>query len=70
MEINKNEAGNVEVLDEKIYESQHRHHREDDASSIRSEALGDDLPPGYFYSVRFVGALTVSIESPLKTKSL
>ncbi|KAJ9133363.1 Fungal trichothecene efflux pump [Coniochaeta hoffmannii] len=58
MEINKNEAGNVEVLDEKIYESQHRHHREDDASSIRSEALGDDLPPGYFYSVRFVGALT------------
>lgn len=32
----------------------------DDASSIRSEALGDNLPPGYFYSPRFIGCLTVS----------
>lgn len=32
----------------------------DDASSIRSEALGDDLPPGYYYSPRFLGALAVS----------
>ncbi|KAK1771568.1 fungal trichothecene efflux pump [Phialemonium atrogriseum] len=30
----------------------------DDASSIRSEALGDNLPPGYFYSPRFIGCLT------------
>ncbi|WQF78906.1 Putative sugar transporter, major facilitator transporter Str1/Tri12, MFS transporter superfamily [Colletotrichum destructivum] len=29
----------------------------DDASSIRSEALGDDLPPGYYYSPRFLGAM-------------
>ncbi|KAM0327090.1 hypothetical protein ACHAQA_006217 [Verticillium albo-atrum] len=30
----------------------------DDASSIRSEALGDNLPPGYFYSPRFIGCMT------------
>ncbi|KAI1177272.1 fungal trichothecene efflux pump [Nemania sp. FL0916] len=30
---------------------------DDDAISIRGEALGDDLPKGYFYSVRFLGAL-------------
>ena len=73
MEITKNEeneTGHVEVLDEKIYENQHRHHREDDASSIRSEALGDDLPPGYFYSVRFVGALTVSNTARLWQRSI
>lgn len=33
--------------------------RDSDASSIDSAALGDDLPPGYFYSPRFLGALTV-----------
>ncbi|GJC91286.1 fungal trichothecene efflux pump [Colletotrichum higginsianum] len=31
----------------------------DDASSIRSEALGDDLPLGYYYSPRFLGAMAV-----------
>lgn len=31
--------------------------RSDDASSIRSEALGDNLPKGYFYSLQFLGAL-------------
>ncbi|KAI0169998.1 putative siderophore iron transporter [Hypoxylon sp. FL1284] len=30
--------------------------RDDDASSIRSEALGDNLPKGYFYSIGFLGA--------------
>ncbi|OTB01318.1 hypothetical protein M426DRAFT_323587 [Hypoxylon sp. CI-4A] len=30
---------------------------DDDASSIRSAALGDDLPKGYFYSVGFLGAV-------------
>ncbi|KAH8650071.1 fungal trichothecene efflux pump [Xylariales sp. PMI_506] len=30
----------------------------DDASSIRSEALGNNLPHGYFYSPRFLGTLT------------
>ncbi|KAK2011951.1 fungal trichothecene efflux pump [Colletotrichum eremochloae] len=29
----------------------------DDASSICSDALGDDLPPGYYYSPQFLGAL-------------
>lgn len=32
---------------------------QDDASSIRAEALGDDLPPGYYYSPRFLGAMAV-----------
>lgn len=74
MDINKTETagtyepGHIEDLDEKIYETQqHRHHREDDASSIMSEALGDDLPPGYFYSVRFIGVMFVCksiIEQP------
>jgi hypothetical protein len=38
----------------------HHHHQRDtsdDASSIRSEALGDDLPKGYFYSLQFIGTV-------------
>ncbi|OLN91684.1 putative MFS-type transporter C16A3.17c 3 [Colletotrichum chlorophyti] len=31
--------------------------RDDDASSICSEALGNDLPPGYYYSPRFLGCM-------------
>ncbi|GAP85261.1 putative trichothecene efflux pump [Rosellinia necatrix] len=31
--------------------------RDDDAVSVRKEALGDDLPEGYFYSIGFLGAL-------------
>ncbi|KAI0448870.1 fungal trichothecene efflux pump [Xylaria acuta] len=31
--------------------------RDSDALSVRAEALGDDLPKGYFYSVGFLGAL-------------
>ncbi|KAI0975287.1 fungal trichothecene efflux pump [Xylaria arbuscula] len=31
--------------------------RDDDAVSVHKEALGDNLPKGYFYSVRFLGAL-------------
>lgn len=34
--------------------------RDDDADSINPAALGDDLPPGYFYSPRFLGAMVVS----------
>ncbi|TPX16859.1 uncharacterized protein E0L32_003421 [Thyridium curvatum] len=40
----------------KMYEHAHPGH-EDDASSIRSEALGDNLPPGYFTSFRFICAV-------------
>lgn len=43
----------------KMYEHAHPGH-EDDASSIRSEALGDNLPPGYFTSFRFICAVAVS----------
>lgn len=32
--------------------------KDDDASSINSAAIGDNLPPGYFYSWRFIGAFT------------
>ena len=31
-----------------------------DSMSINSAALGDNLPPGYFYSLNFLGTLTVS----------
>ena len=31
----------------------------DDASSINSEALGNNLPPGYFYSFSFLGTIVV-----------
>jgi hypothetical protein len=34
--------------------------QDDDTISVRKEALGDDLPKGYFYSVGFLGALAVS----------
>ncbi|KAI1756854.1 fungal trichothecene efflux pump [Xylaria castorea] len=32
--------------------------RDSDTLSVRTEALGDNLPKGYFYSVGFLGALT------------
>ncbi|KAH7029838.1 fungal trichothecene efflux pump [Microdochium trichocladiopsis] len=31
--------------------------RDNDSDSIRSEALGDNLPPGYFWSPRFIGTV-------------
>ncbi|KAI1076195.1 trichothecene efflux pump [Whalleya microplaca] len=34
-----------------------RRREDDDASSIRSEALGNNLPEGYFYSLNFLGAV-------------
>lgn len=34
--------------------------RETDQDSVREDALGDDLPPGYFYSLQFIGTMTVS----------
>ncbi|KAI0127123.1 fungal trichothecene efflux pump-domain-containing protein [Xylariales sp. AK1849] len=40
-------------------EKEYQHHpRGGDASSISSEALGDNLPKGYFYSPGFIGAMT------------
>lgn len=37
-----------------------------DSMSINLAALGDDLPPGYFYSLNFLGTLTVRrLHSPM-----
>jgi hypothetical protein len=53
----------VDNIDDEISSTANEYHhkhavRPDDASSIRSEALGDDLPNGYFYSLQFLGAMT------------
>lgn len=45
-----------DVLEDEKYDVK----RDADATSVNSAALGDDLPPGYFYSPRFLGALFVS----------
>ncbi|KJR88486.1 siderophore iron transporter [Sporothrix schenckii 1099-18] len=34
-----------------------KHDRDSDSISINAAALGDDLPPGYFYSLGFLGTL-------------
>ncbi|KAJ3570048.1 hypothetical protein NPX13_g5864 [Xylaria arbuscula] len=39
------------------FDSHRTQSRDDDTISVRREALGDDLPKGYFYSPRFLGAL-------------
>ncbi|KAI0433868.1 fungal trichothecene efflux pump [Xylaria sp. FL1042] len=44
-------------FDSSLPDSPRQQSRDDDAISVRKEALGDDLPKGYFYSVRFLGAL-------------
>ncbi|KAK7408820.1 hypothetical protein QQX98_009006 [Neonectria punicea] len=56
MEVNKIEsaAEHHDVVEEEKERARH----DTDASSINSAALGDDLPAGYFYSIRFIGALT------------
>ncbi|KPM38189.1 hypothetical protein AK830_g8362 [Neonectria ditissima] len=55
MEVNKIEsaAEHHDIVEDEKERAGH----DTDASSINSAALGDDLPPGYFYSVRFLGAL-------------
>ncbi|KAH7162102.1 fungal trichothecene efflux pump [Dactylonectria estremocensis] len=55
MEVNKIE-NTSEHLDN-VEDEKERARRDSDASSINSAALGEDLPPGYFYSVRFIGAM-------------
>ncbi|KAH8176649.1 fungal trichothecene efflux pump (TRI12) domain-containing protein [Sarocladium implicatum] len=54
MEVNKVEP--VEHRDD-LEDEKYDVKRDADATSINSAALGDDLPPGYFYSPRFLGAL-------------
>jgi hypothetical protein len=46
-----------DIVEDEKYEAK----KDDDTLSINSAALGDDLPPGYFYSPRFLGAMTVRI---------
>ena len=54
MEVNRVE--DIDHLDDEKKQAR----RGSDASSINEAALGDDLPPGYFYSPRFIGTMTVS----------
>lgn len=56
LENNKSGAKQIESVDGEA-DKIRTHRDKDDASSIRSEALGDNLPIGYFYSVRFLGAM-------------
>ncbi|KAJ0167262.1 putative MFS-type transporter C16A3.17c [Colletotrichum tanaceti] len=55
MDITKPESASPEFDTRSLHK--YRDLDGDDASSIRSEALGDDLPPGYYYSPRFLGAM-------------
>ncbi|KAK6218219.1 hypothetical protein LQW54_002973 [Pestalotiopsis sp. IQ-011] len=55
MESIKEERGSPQA--EEIEKVPQRRDLEDDASSISPEALGDDLPKGYFYSLPFLGAM-------------
>lgn len=55
-EVSKMDVDHYDVVDEK-----HSPKDDNDASSLNDAARGDDLPPGYFYSVRFLGALAVCI---------
>ncbi|KAF7563973.1 hypothetical protein G7046_g163 [Stylonectria norvegica] len=54
MEVNK-----IEETSEHhdMVEEEKRRAHDTDASSINSAALGDDLPPGYFWSPKFLGAI-------------
>ena len=54
-----NDKGNTIISHEEGTELKDIGHQDrDDASSINSEAIGDNLPPGYFRSWRFIGAFT------------
>ncbi|KAF5004796.1 hypothetical protein FDECE_8735 [Fusarium decemcellulare] len=55
MEVNKIET--TAEHHDNVEEEKERARHDTDASSINSAALGDDLPPGYFYSARFIGCL-------------
>lgn len=59
MESIKEERGSPQA--EEIEKVPQKRDLEDDASSISPEALGDDLPKGYFYSLSFLGAMAVSL---------
>ena len=66
MEVNKIEPTSNMVENVDGDQTEPRHHdlvrnTDDDAASIRSEALGDNLPDGYFWSAKFIGCITVSI---------
>jgi hypothetical protein len=55
MEVNR-----IEDVDHpSLIEDEKARAKDDDALSINEAALGDDLPPGYFYSPRFLGAVAV-----------
>lgn len=57
--VSKADVDHFDVVDEKLDRK-----NDEDATSLNDAARGDDLPPGYFYSVRFLGALAVCPLSP------
>lgn len=57
---NDMEVNRIEDIDH-LEDEKEQARRDSDASSINEAALGDDLPPGYFYSPRFIGTMTVSV---------
>ncbi|GKT43629.1 uncharacterized protein ColSpa_03810 [Colletotrichum spaethianum] len=60
MDINKSESyREFRRASVDKYRDPNLNHDRDDASSVCSEALGDDLPPGYYYSPQFLGAMAV-----------
>jgi hypothetical protein len=52
--VSKADVDHFDVVDETLDPK-----NDEDATSLNDAARGDDLPPGYFYSVRFLGALAV-----------
>jgi len=62
MEVNRVE----DVARSDVADDEKPPRRGSDASSINQEALGDELPVGYFRSVRFIGAMTVIVTKKLK----
>jgi len=64
-----NKVEPVEHNDTIVEDEKYDPKRDSDGLSINSAALGDDLPPGYFYSPCFLGALAVSLNLTSSTSS-
>ena len=59
VDMETNKSDDVDHVDIASTEKGGSRHDSDNAS-INADALGDNLPPGYFYSMGFIGSLLVS----------